>query len=233
MSESDFVTIVTGGSGNLGRATVALLAARGHRVVAVDRAAWTLDAVRDAPERHEALVEADLADPDAAERVVAKAFSRFGRLDGVVNTVGGFAMAPIAESGPELWEQMFRLNVITTVNVFRAAIARMRGAGRGSLIAIAAAPALRAPAGMAAYAAAKSGVIRMVESFAEELKPEHIRVNAILPSIIDTPQNRAAMPDADHSRWVRPEQLADVIAFLISDASSAVTGASIGVPGAT
>jgi NAD(P)-dependent dehydrogenase (short-subunit alcohol dehydrogenase family) len=233
MSERDFVTIVTGGSGNLGRATVALLAQRGHRVVAVDRAAWTLDAVRDAPERHEALVEADLSLPEAAERVVARALDRFGRLDGVVNTVGGFAMAPIADSGLELWEQMFRINVLTTLNVFRAAIARMRVAGRGSLVAIAAAPALRAPAGMSAYAAAKSGVIRLVESFAEELKPDRVRVNAILPSIIDTPQNRAAMPDADHSRWVRPEELANVIAFLLSDSASAVTAASIGVPGAT
>ncbi len=233
MPETDFVTIVTGGSGNLGRATVALLAQRGHRVVAVDRAAWTLDAVRDAPERHEAMVEADLSLPESAERVVGRALDRFGRLDGVVNTVGGFAMAPIADSGPELWEQMFRINVLTTLNIFRASIARMRTAGRGSLVAIAAAPALRAPAGMSAYAAAKSGVIRLVESFAEELKPERLRVNAILPSIIDTPQNRAAMPDADHSRWVRPEQLANVIAFLLSDSASAVTGASIGVPGAS
>jgi NAD(P)-dependent dehydrogenase (short-subunit alcohol dehydrogenase family) len=126
---------------------------------------------------------------------------------------------------------MFRLNLLTTANVFGAAIARMRTAGQGSLVAIGAMAALRSPAGLAAYAASKSGVLRLVESYAEELKAEGIRVNAVLPGIIDTPQNRAAMPGADTTTWVQPAQLAEAIAFLLSGAASGITGTLLPVTG--
>ncbi len=221
------VVLVTGAAGNLGRAVAALLAAEGAALVAIDRAAGPLEAMVAAlpgEGRHLALPGVDLGDPAACAAAVAQAMARFGRLDGAAHTVGGFAGATIEEGGPELFEQMFRLNTMTTANVLRAAIAAMRPAGRGSLVAVGATNGVRAPAGLAAYAASKSGVHRLVEAYAEELKPTGIRVNAVLPGTVDTPQNRAAMPDADPSLWVAPAQIAAVVGFLLSDAASGVTG---------
>ncbi len=205
------VVIVTGAGGNLGRALCGLLAQRGWQVVAVGRDA-----------------AADLADPAQAEAVVAQAGAR---IDALAHTVGGFAMAKLAESGPALWERMLRANLLSTANVFRAVWPRMQAAGRGSLVAVSAGAALRTGAGIAAYGAAKAGVLRLVESAAEEGKAIGIRANAVLPSIIDTPQNRAAMPGADTSKWVTPLQVAEVIAFLLSEAASGITGAAIPVSG--
>lgn len=231
---SEPVILVTGAAGNLGRAVAARLAAGGAAVVALDRAAAPLEAMlATLPSlgRHMALPGVDLGDAAACAGAVAQVMARHGRLDGVVHTVGGFAAAGAEEGGPDLFEGMFRLNALTTANLFAAAIGAMRPAGRGSLLAIGAMAALRAPAGLAAYAAAKSAVLRLVESFADELRPTGLRVNAILPGTIDTPQNREAMPDADPARWVTPAQLAEVAAFLISDAASGVTGALLPVTG--
>jgi NAD(P)-dependent dehydrogenase (short-subunit alcohol dehydrogenase family) len=227
MASPSPVVIVTGASGNLGRAVVAALTAQGAGVVAVDHR-------RDAASPGAGVTVlggVDLADEAQAAGAVEAVMSAHGRLDGCVHTVGGFAFARAADADAALFERMFRLNVLTTANLFRAALGPMRVAGRGSLVAIGAGAALKAPAGLAAYAAAKAGVLRIVESFAEEAKADGVRVNAVLPSIIDTPQNRADMPKADTSKWVSPEQLAGVVAFLVSDASSAITGASIPVPG--
>jgi 3-oxoacyl-[acyl-carrier protein] reductase len=173
----------------------------------------------------------DLADEKQAARVVASVMASHGRVDACIHTVGGFAFAKAADSDAALFDRMFRLNVLTTANLFRAALAPMREAGQGSLVAIGAGAALKAPSGLAAYAAAKAGVLRIVESYAEEVKSDGVRINAVLPSIIDTPQNRADMPKADTSKWVTPEKLAEVIAFLVSDGASAITGASVPVPG--
>jgi len=225
------IALVTGAAGNLGRAVVAALAARGSCVVALDRAAGDVEGVVAAlpGAGHLALAGVDLADAGACEAAIGQVMSRCGRLDGVVHTVGGFAAAPIAEGEPALFEAMFRLNLLTTVNLLRAAIGAMRPAGRGSLVAIGAMAALRSPSGLAAYSAAKSGVLRLVEAYAEELKPEGLRVNALLPGTIDTPQNRAAMPGADTSGWVAPAQLAEAAAFLLSPEASGITGALLPV----
>jgi NAD(P)-dependent dehydrogenase (short-subunit alcohol dehydrogenase family) len=220
--------IVTGAAGNLGRVTVARLLAAGARVVAFDRPGEMLDRMA-GPERLAIMPIADLADQAACDAAVAAAAA--DGLHGAVHTVGGFAWAGLAESGPDLWEQQFRLNVITTLNVLRAAIAPMRAAGAGSVVAVGAGAALRAPGFMSAYAAAKSAVHRMVESFADELKAAGVRVNAVLPGTMDTPQNRAAMPDADPSRWTRTEEVAATIEFLLSDSASGITGALVPVPG--
>jgi NAD(P)-dependent dehydrogenase (short-subunit alcohol dehydrogenase family) len=219
------VFVVTGAAGNVGAALTMLLSARGAKVAGVDRAQARAGAAA------MALVADDLGDPAMAVAAVAKVAEELGRVDGVVTTVGGFAMGSLADSGPDLWERMYRINVITALNMFRAAIPHLRAAGGGSLVAIGAGAAVRAPAGMAAYAAAKSGVLRLVESAADEFRRERIRVNAVLPGTIDTPQNRAAMPDADPSLWTTPLEVAEVIAFLLSDAASGVTGAAIAVPG--
>lgn len=234
MADKDAVVLVTGAAGNVGRAVVARLAAGGGQVAALDRVGQPLQAVLDAlpdPARHLAIAGTDLLDPAACEAAIGRIVARYGRLDGVAHTVGGFAMAPLAEAGPAQWEQMFQVNLLSTLNLYRAAVATMRPAGRGSLVAIGAMAGIKAPAGMAAYAAAKGGVLRLTESLAEELKAEGIRVNAVLPGTIDTPQNRAAMPEAEPSRWVRPEEVAAAIGFLLSQAASGVTGALLPVTG--
>lgn len=232
MKES--VVIVTGAAGNLGRAVVELLAERKAFVVAVDHHAPSLKeatAGLKLADQHLILAGSDLGNPADCEQVVAAALEKFGHIDGLAHTVGGFAMGSAAEAGPDVWERMFRLNTLTTLNIFRAVLPPMRAARRGSLVAVAAAPALRAPRGLGVYAASKSAVLRLVESFADELKSEGLRVNAVLPSIIDTPQNRAAMPKADFSAWTPPAEIAAAIAFLLSSEGGAVTGAALPTPG--
>jgi NAD(P)-dependent dehydrogenase (short-subunit alcohol dehydrogenase family) len=234
MADEPQVALVTGAAGNLGRAVATALAARGMRVAALDRSAGPLEdvvATLPDPAAHLVLAGVDLMDPAACVGALDQVMARYGRLDAVAHTVGGFAFAPVADSLPATWELMFRLNLLTTANVFGAAIARMRPAGRGSLVAIGAMAALKAPAGLAAYAASKAGVLRLVESYADETKRDGLRVNAVMPGTIDTPQNRASMPDADRSGWVTPEQLAEAIAFLLSDAASGITGALVPVTG--
>lgn len=224
------VFLVTGASGNVGAALTLLLAGRGVRVAALDRVEAHLQTrLGTAAALH--VVAGDIGDAAQADAAVAEVVAKLGRLDGIATTVGGFAWASLADSGPEVWEQMFRINVLTAVNLFRAAVPHLRAAGGGSLVAIAAGAAIRAPSGMAAYAAAKSGVLRLVESAADEFKRERIRVNAVMPGTIDTPQNRASMPDADPALWTTPGEVAETIAFLLSDAASGITGAAIGVPG--
>jgi len=234
MSLADKIIIVTGAGGNLGAAVMTVLSAAGARIVAVDRREDALQqslATLDEPARHLAVPDVDLADEAACSGLVARALERYGRIDGLAATVGGFAAAPLAETDSNLLLHMLQINTITTLNIMRAVLPPMRTAGSGSLVVVGAASARQASAGIAAYAAAKGAVFRLVESFADELRPEGIRVNAVLPGTIDTPQNRAAMPDADRSVWVSPKQVAEVMAFLVSDAASGMTGALVPVTG--
>jgi NAD(P)-dependent dehydrogenase (short-subunit alcohol dehydrogenase family) len=225
------VIIVTGAAGNVGSALAALLASRGARVAAVDTAGDRLQAVTAGLQGtgHLALSDYDLTDPAATDALVAKVLETCGRLDAVGTTVGGFAMAKLADAGLEQWDAMFSLNVKTTWNIFRAAAPPMRKAGRGALVAIGSAAGLKGSGEMAAYSATKSAVMRLTESLADELRADRIRVNAVLPTTIDTPQNRAAMPGADASRWVKPSEVAEAMAFLLSDQASGVTGALLQV----
>ena len=222
------VYLVAGAAGNLGRRTMEALAARGARLAGADRGAAP-DDIADALW----LGGADFFEPAACDAMVAAVIDRFGRLDGVAHVVGGFTTVAAAEGGPDVWEQMFRLNALTTLNVFRAALPPMRARRAGSLVAVGAAAAFKAPAEFGPYGASKAAVLRLVEAFAAELKGEGVRVNAVLPGTMDTPQNRAAMPDVDPARWVRPEEVAEVIAFLLDAAASGVTGAAVPVPGRT
>ncbi len=226
--------IVTGAAGNVGSAVVRLLAERGARVAAVDTLQEPLQrAVAALPHAasHLALSGHDLLDPAACASIATRTTQAFGGIDGTVNTVGGFAMAPLGDSGPDLWNSLFDVNLKSALNLYRAIVPTMVAAQRGSLVAIGAAAALRAPAQMAAYAASKSAVLRLTEALAEELKASGVRVNAVLPGTIDTPQNRAAMPDADPALWVKPAEVAEAILFLLSDAASGVTGALLPVGG--
>jgi len=225
------VIIVTGAAGNVGSALAKLLASRSARVVLVDTVRDRLAAVADSLDGsgHLAFSEYDLTSSAAAEALLAKVQSTCGRLDGVGTTVGGFAMAKLADAGPEQWDAMFRLNVTTTWNIYRAAVPVMRQADGGALVGIGSAAGLRGSAQMAAYSAIKSAVMRLTESLADELRGDRIRVNAVLPTTIDTPQNRAAMPGANTSLWVQPSEVAEAMAFLLSDAASGVTGALLPV----
>jgi NAD(P)-dependent dehydrogenase (short-subunit alcohol dehydrogenase family) len=220
------IVVVTGASGALGKVVVASALARGARVAAVDHAASALNPT---PERIE-LGGVDLTDATEAKRAIDAAASHFGKLDALVNIAGGFAFETVVEGDPKTWQRMYALNVLTALNASRSAIPHLTASGAGRIVNVGAMGALQAGAGMGAYAASKAGVHRLTEALAAEWKGK-VTVNAVLPSIIDTAANRASMPNADFAKWVRPEELAEVILFLTSDAASAVTGALLPVNG--
>jgi NAD(P)-dependent dehydrogenase (short-subunit alcohol dehydrogenase family) len=156
---------------------------------------------------------------------------RFGGIDALVNVAGGFRWELLRDGEVETWDELYAINLRTAVVACKAALPALLERGRGRIINVGAGAAARAAAGMGAYAASKSGVERLTESLAAELRDRGVTVNAVLPGIIDTPRNRADMPDADFARWVAPEAIADVIVFLASDAARAVTGAAVPVFG--
>jgi NAD(P)-dependent dehydrogenase (short-subunit alcohol dehydrogenase family) len=231
----DQVVIITGAVGNLGAATARAFHATGARTVLVDRSPDRLG--KTFPEwtnspNHFLAGGVDLADPASLARMVDETLARFGRVDALVNTVGAFRGGkPVHEADPADWEFLFNANVRTTLYCCRAVIPQMLKQKRGRIISVSSREALAAHAGFAAYSASKSAILRLAESLSAELKTSDINVNCVMPAVIDTPQNRAAMPNADHSQWVAPEAIADVIVFLTSDAARAVTGAAIPVYG--
>jgi 3-oxoacyl-[acyl-carrier protein] reductase len=172
----------------------------------------------------------DLSDPAQAVKAIDAAAAHFGRLDALVNIAGAFSFETVAEGDPKTWQRLYAINVMTALNASRAAIPHLVRSGTGRIVNIGAMGAVQAGAGMGPYAASKAGVHRLTEALAAELKGK-ITVNAVLPSTIDTPANRRDMPQADVSKWVTADELANVILFLASDAASAVTGALIPVNG--
>ncbi len=216
---------VTGGFGALGVATVRAVLAAGGQVAAIDRAAAPAGGVDQAT----CIGGVDLADADAAKRAIDAAAKALGGLDGLVNIAGTFRYETLADGGVDTWDLLYRINLRTAVAASRAALGHLQAGGR--IVNIGAASALKAGAGVGAYTASKSGVMRFTESLAEELKDRDITVNAVLPSILDTAPNRADMPKADFSRWVKPEQLAGIIVFLLGEPAAAITGALIPVTG--
>ena len=219
------VVVVTGGFGVLGRAVAHAAATKGARVARVDIAAAPATPLPDGAD----FGDVDITDPAAAAATVAAIVQRLGGVDVLVNVAGGFVWQTVQDGGADTWGRMFRLNVITAVTMTTAALPALLARPGARIINIGAGAAAKAVAGMGAYAAAKSGVARLTESLAEELAAHDITVNAVLPSIIDTPTNRADMPNADTSKWVKPEALAEVILFLASPAARAVSGALIPV----
>ncbi len=229
------VAMVTGASGNLGRAVARGLQGQRARTVLVDRDARRLGeaftAVADSPD-HLLAGGIDLMAAGALDGVVAQAVARFGRLDILVNGVGGFrAGQPVHETAMETWDLMLDLNLRTSLVAARAVVPTMLVQRYGKIVTVGARAALAGTANMAAYAAAKAAVVRMTECLAAEVRQSGINVNCVLPGTLDTPENRQERPDADVSRWVSPEAVADVILFLASDEARAVHGAAVPVYG--
>ncbi len=217
---------VTGGLGVLGRRTGEVLGALGAAVVLIDRAP-----PGPVPGVRAVIGDVDLGDADAARDAMDRLVGHLGGLDGLVNVAGGFAWEAFDGGAIDTWDRMYEINLRTAVVASQAALPHLLRSPAPAVVNVGAAAAARAGTGMGAYAAAKAGVARLTEAMAEEFKPRGLRVNAVLPSILDTPANRAAMPDDDPARWVTPGQLARVIAFLLSDAAAAVTGACLPVTG--
>jgi NAD(P)-dependent dehydrogenase (short-subunit alcohol dehydrogenase family) len=220
------VVVVTGASGTLGRVVAEAALARGARVAGVDHAAAQFPATANRIE----LGGVDLSDAAQAKSAIDAVAAKFGRLDALINIAGGFAFEAVAEGDPKTWQRMYALNVLTALNATRSAILHLAASPAGRIVNVGAMGALQAGAGMGAYAASKAGVHRLTEALAAEWKGK-ITVNAVLPSTIDTPANRTSMPKADFAKWVTPQELANVILFLASDAASAVTGALLPVSG--
>jgi NAD(P)-dependent dehydrogenase (short-subunit alcohol dehydrogenase family) len=218
------VVVITGALGTLGKAVAAAAASAGATVVGVDRVDGAkLAGVEIAP-------ALDLGNPQATREAFASVAAKHGRIDALVNIAGGFSWETLEGGSIETWDRLYQINVKTAVNACQAALPHLPKSG-GRIVNIGAAGAVKAGAGMGAYAASKSGIARLTEALAEELKSRDTTVNAVLPSIIDTPPNRADMPNADYSSWVTPQALADVIVFLLSERARAVTGALIPVTG--
>ena len=220
------VIVVTGASGALGKVVAETALARGARIAGVDYASTRIPATDNRIE----LGGVDLSDAAAARKAIDAIMAHFGRLDALVNIAGGFAFETVADGDPATWQRMYALNVLTALNASRSALPHLLASGAGRIVNVGAMGALQAGSGMGAYAASKAGVHRLTEALAAEWKGR-ITVNAVLPSTIDTPANRASMPRADFAKWVTPQELAEVILFLVSDAASAVTGALLPVSG--
>ena len=212
--------VVTGGLGILGQAVVQHLTSRGDRVAIVDVASATGD-----PSDVLVLGGVDLTDEAAVVAAYRSIAKELGGIDALVNVAGGFLWETVADGSVESWDRMYAMNLRTAVLSSRAALAHL-GEG-GAIVNIGAAAAGNATMGMAPYAASKAGVKALTESLADELRSRGIRVNAVLPTIIDTPTNRADMPDADRSGWVTPAGAARTIAFLLSADAGCITGASL------
>ena len=224
------VVAVTGGFGQLGQAVVRAVLDAGARVAALDRAQPPAEGVL--PAGVLALGELDIAEPDAALRALDQVAARFGGLDALVNIAGTFRWETLEKGRVDTWDLLYRVNLRSAVSTSKAALPHLLRRGGGRIVNIGAgAASAKAGAGMGAYTASKAGVAKFTEALSEELKDRSITVNAVLPSIIDTPANRADMPNADFSRWVTPKAIAEVIVFLLSDQARAVTGALIPVSG--
>ena len=222
--------LITGAAGNLGRAVAGAFASAGASLILIDLDDKVLRSAYGRDDERKALVRADLLDAASVAQAVAAA--RFDRIDVLCNIAGGFRMGhPVHETPEDVWELMLDLNAKSLINTARSVVPKMLAAGYGKIVNVGAVAGLRGGAKMGAYSASKSAVIRLTEAMSAELRDKGINVNCVLPSVIDTPQNRADMPGADPRRWVAPEALAQVVLFLASDAARAIHGAAIPVTG--
>lgn len=234
MTSQNRTVLITGAAGQLGRAVAQHFASQGANLALVDVSQPALqEAIPPGLGAERVLtLPTNLLNREQTEQAVAAALQRFGRIDVLANIAGGFAMGdPVHTLSDDTWDTMFNLNTRTLLNTVRATVPHMLAQRSGKIVNVGAASAQKGLGEMGAYCASKSAVIRLTESMAAELREQGINVNCVLPTIIDTPANRAAMPSADPSLWVAPTDLAAVIGFLASDAARAVHGAAVPVSG--
>ncbi len=225
------VALVTGAAGSLGQAVAQGFAQAGGKLALADLASDRLEQLYGEAEDH-LVVTVDLTDERSVQDMVSQIVERFGQIDVLANIAGGFQMGPALQDTPvETWEFMMNLNARSVFLTSRAVLPHMVARQKGRIVNVAARAAVQPKGRMAPYCASKAAVLTFTESLAAEHKGDDINVNCILPGTIDTPANRAAMPDADFDSWVPPSALADVILFLASDAARAVNGAAIPVYG--
>lgn len=230
----DKVAIITGGTGGLGKEVLSVFLGEGASVLSTYRKESDLDecmALADKYGARAAFGAADVTNSEQVAKVVEKTLGIFSRIDMLVNIVGGFMQAPITDTDEGSWDRMMNLNLKTAFLCSKAVLPHMIENGKGRIINIASRPALRGSRNVSAYGASKAGVINLTQSMADELSEHNINVNAVIPGTIDTPANRKSMPDADFSKWVDPEDIGKVIAFLGSDYANAVSGAVVPVYG--
>ena len=223
-------TIVTGGFGALGTEVGRVLAAAGAKVALLDRADSPAG-IKEKTGAALALGGVDLTDALAAQAAIDKGAAALGGLDALVNIAGAFRWETLADGDIATWDFLYATNVKTAAAASKAALPHLMKSKAGRVVNIGAGAAAKAGAGMGAYAASKAGVAKLTEALAEEVKANGITVNAVLPSIIDTPANRKDMPKTDFSKWVTPGEIADAILFLLSDGARGITGALIPVSG--
>jgi NAD(P)-dependent dehydrogenase (short-subunit alcohol dehydrogenase family) len=233
MSLKEECIIVTGAAGNLGSAVARTLAARGARVICVDRSERDLElaAAGIDPNRIQWMAGTDVSDKAAMDDLVTKVVAGSGKLTGLVNTVGGFATGKVMTEALAQWDQMMLLNAKIALVTSAAVLPVMVAAGHGRIVHISGQPGLKAASSQAAYAASKAAVIRLIESIAAEHRADRITANCVLPGTIDTPANRAAMPNAKPDIWISPAAIAELIAYLVSREAAVVTGAAIPATG--
>ncbi len=224
MTTSGRVVVITGAFGVLGSAVAKAAVAAGNRVALIDFAPVPAGSAF-------ALGSVDLADAVSADAAINAVADHFGGIDALLNIAGGFRWETVGEGATATWYDLFKINVQTATNACRAAIPHLKRSAAGRIVNVGANAAIKASLGMGPYAASKAGVHSLTQSLAEELKAGGVTVNAVLPSILDTPTNRADMPKADFASWVAPEDLASVMLFLASEEARAVTGALVPVTG--
>lgn len=227
--------LVAGGTGGLGRAVSLAFVAEEATVAVTYRRQEEFDALKGTTGANGARLEGypvDVTDEAAVASLIETVRARHGRLDALVNAVGGYAGGmPLWETEPRVFDQMLALNLRSGYVLARAAAPAMRQQGSGAMVNVASRAAFDHATGLAAYAASKAAAVAMIDSLAADLQGSGVRVNSILPSIIDTPANRKAMPDADFAKWPKPEEIARVILFLCSDDARIIHGAAIPVYG--
>lgn len=224
--------LITGAAGNLGRAVAQAFAAQGATLVLADLKPEALQATFGAESARQRFLGVNLLERDAVAAAVGGVLANIGRIDVLCHLAGGFRMGEaVHETSGATWDWLLDLNARTLLHAAGAVVPHMLAAGGGRIVTVGAYSARQGLAAMGAYTAAKASVIRLTEAMAAELREKNINVNCVLPSVIDTPQNRAAMPDADPARWVAPADLAQVIVFLASDAARAVHGVALPVTG--
>ena len=229
------VVLVAGGTGGLGRAVAQAFLVEGAKVVVTYMTSTGWEALQSATSANAARLEGnsvDVTDEAAVRQLIEKIVAKHGRLDALVNTVGGYAGGlKLWEMDTKVFEKMMALNVRSGYALSRAAVRAMLKQGRGAIVNVASKAALDHAAGAAAYAASKAAALAMVDSLAADVKGTGVRVNSVLPSIIDTEANRKAMPKADFSKWPKPEEIARVILFLCSEEAKVIHGAAVPVYG--